>query len=217
MQIRRRSGHGGTPESRRLTTRACMVVVTAGAQCQVGRGRRVPPSPRASSFSITPTPFGSPHRMQKDGPDLAATAALTTANTKAPSQRSSRSFTQQIAPSPLAASPTNRRLMHQLFCPKVGVEPPRTGDHGPHATDTSQQRRNGIGLSAAGTRPGVHSARSGRSAERGRPARHNKGSLNDAFRPQTARLAHISLVVRRTRAKMRLQQLTRVPSQIDGR
>lgn len=118
---------------------------------------------------------------------------------------------------PLAASPTNRRLMHQLFCPKVGVEPPRTGDHGPHATDTSQQRRNGIGLSAAGTRPGVHSARSGRSAERGRPARHNKGSLNDAFRPQTARLAHISLVVRRTRAKMRLQQLTRVPSQIDGR
>lgn len=120
-------------------------------------------------------------------------------------------------PPSLAASPTNRRLMHQLFCPKVGVEPPRTGDHGPHATDTSQQRRNGIGLSAAGTRPGVHSARSGRSAERGRPARHNKGSLNDAFRPQTARLAHISLVVRRTRAKMRLQQLTRVPSQIDGR
>lgn len=177
--------------------------------------RRPEPPPSQSR----PRPSAARTGCRRKGPDLAVTAALTTANAKAPSQRSSRSFTQQIGPPPpsLAASPTHRRLMHQLFCPKVGVEPPRTGDHGPHATDTSQQRRNGIGLSAAGTRPGVHSARSGRSAERGRPARHNKGSLNDAFRPQTARLAHISLVVRRTRAKMRLQQLTRVPSQIDGR
>lgn len=137
-------GRRGTSESRRLATRACMVVITAGAQCQVGRGCHVPLSPEASSFSITPGPFRSPHMMLTDG----RTSPLRPPRlpVQAPKLRVSdplHTLTQKIKPSCRVSHVPPPHASAVLF--KDGGQTARTRDHGPSVFDMSQQRHNGIG------------------------------------------------------------------------
>lgn len=93
--------------------------------------------------------FDQPHVLRQPArdaerrPDLAAPPRLPWRTPTSQVSDPLHSFTQQIASSGSVSHEPPPHASAVLF--KGGVEPRTTRDHGPHASDMSQQQRNGIG------------------------------------------------------------------------